>query len=129
MSSSTSTADRTALAAMIAPEDLRCGDYVAVLDEIVELPWWLWCDAADEVDGPHRVRCRASEGGVPLKVKSICLPFVLVKSADKQSRTLDVRQYQLVRLDRQYARMAWKHLRRNQDANSTGAQGGDARSV
>jgi hypothetical protein len=113
MSSSTSTADRTALAMLLAPEDLRCGDYVAVLDEIVELPWWLRCDSAEDVDGPHRVRCRGSEGGVPLKVKAICLPFVLVTSADKQSRTLDVRRYQLVRLDRHYARRVCKHLRRS----------------
>ena len=117
MSSNTSTADRTALASILAPEDLRCGDYVAVLDEIVEVPAWLWCDAPADGDSPHRVRWRASEGGVPLKVKAICLPFVLVKSAHKQARTLDVRQYQLVRLDRHYARTVWKQLRRNPQQN------------
>jgi hypothetical protein len=112
MSSNTSTADRTALASILAPEDLRCGDYVAVLDEIVEVPSWLWCDSSTDAESTKRFRCRAEDGGVPLKVKAICLPFVFVKSAQRQNRTIDVRQYQLVRLDRHYARTVWKQLRR-----------------
>jgi hypothetical protein len=113
MSASTTTADRTALAATLFPEDVRCGQYIAVLDEIVELPSWLWCESLTEVGALRQIRFRAEDGGVPLKVKAICLPFVFVKSAQRQQRTLDVRQYQLVRLDRHYARTVWKQLRRS----------------
>jgi hypothetical protein len=119
MSTNTSTTDRTALASILAPEDLRCGDYVAVLDEIVEVPSWLWCDSPVDTESPQRIRCRAEDGGVPLKVKAICLPFVFVKSAQRQKRTLDVRQYQLVRLDRHYARTVWKELRRQGGSHRT----------
>jgi hypothetical protein len=118
MSSNTTTADRTALAAMLAPEDVRCGDYIAVLDEIVELPSWLWCDLLTDTGALRQIRCRADGGGVPLKVKAICLPFVFVKSPRQQPWTLDVRQYRLVRLDRSYARTVWKELQKPNAAAS-----------
>lgn len=119
MSSHTTTADRTALAATLAPEDVRCGDYVAVLDEFFELPSWLWCESVTDADQPIRVRYRASEAGLPLRVKAICLPFVFVKSALRQRQTIDVRQVQLVRLDRHYARTVWKELRKSKSAASS----------
>ncbi len=35
--------ESSSIAALVAPEDLRCGDFVAVLSEIVEeLPTFLW---------------------------------------------------------------------------------------
>jgi hypothetical protein len=102
--------DHTALAASIAPEDVRCGSYVAVLNEIVELPPWLCCGPA-VADDPVRVRYRAMDAGVPLKVLAVCLPFVCAKSADGQLTTLDIRQVELVRLEEHYARTVWKAQR------------------
>ncbi len=96
----------------LAAEDLRCGDYVGILHETVEVPSFHWsCDGhvlpPDEV---VRIVYRPTEGGTPLKVKAICLPFVFVKNPNGQYQTLDVRRQQLVRLSLSYARLVWKTL-------------------
>ena len=105
--------NRTSLAATVAPEDLRCGDYVALLNEIFEFPAFLCSDSAFAEHGETiRIQLQASDAGKPLKVKAICLPFVFVKTASRKRQTIDVRQAQLVRLDRQYGRKVWKKMRR-----------------
>ena len=50
--------------------------------------------------------------GQPLKVLAVCLPFVLVKGPLSKPRAIDIRQVRLARLDNQYARTAWKVLKR-----------------
>jgi hypothetical protein len=100
------------LARSLAPEDLSCGDFVAILHEIVEWPSFFWsCDAQllppDEL---VRLTVRSSEGGTPLKVKAICLPFVFVKKPCGTHQTLDVRQHRLVRLTPEYAGVVWKSM-------------------
>lgn len=104
--------EESTMAATVAPEDLRRGDYVAVLSEIVEVPSFFWteslaCARAEVV----RVRRLPTEDRAPLKVKAICLPFVFVKQHAGQFQTLDVRLASLVRLDEQYAKTVWKSLR------------------
>ena len=100
------------LAKTLAPEEIRAGDYVAQLYQVVECPTWFWDDefgtAKDEL---VRIQYTPEDGGVPLKVKSICLPFVLVKDPRGQRFTLDVRRVKLARLDRQFAKTAWDMLR------------------
>jgi hypothetical protein len=100
------------VARVVAAEDLRCGDFVGILTSIVELPSFFW-GADCQVAPPHepvRLRCRPAEGGVPLKIKAICLPFVLVRTPDGRHQTLDIRQCELVRLDAKYAQAASKAL-------------------
>lgn len=102
----------TSLCRSLAGEDLRCGDFVAILHEIVEWPSFFWtCDPQllppDEL---VRLTCRSSDGGTPLKVKAISPPFVFVKKPCGQHLTLDVRQHRLARLSPEYARIAWKTL-------------------
>jgi len=109
------TADLLSTAACVAPEDLNRGDYIAVLTEIVEFPSFFWHDAVpSERDELVRVRCIPGESGMPLKVKAICLPFVLVKSSLGECETIDIRKVQLVRLDKQYAKAASRKLRKQQ---------------
>lgn len=109
----TSTHDAS-LARPLAAEDLRCGDFVSILHEVVEYPSFFWsCDPELWPPGePVRMRLRPSDGGTPLKVKAICLPFVFVKSPCGKHRTLDVRQQHLVRLSREYARRVWDAMRK-----------------
>jgi len=103
----------TTLAKALAPEDICVGDYVALLHEVDELPSFLWC--ADSTLAPReelvRIQLVPESGGVPLKVKSICLPYVLVKHPRGSRETLDVRRWKLARLDNHFARIAWKSLR------------------
>ena len=98
------------LARTVAPEDLCCGDVVGILSVIYEFPPF-FCEPDNlSIDRgePVRMRFRPRNGGIPLKVKAICLPFVLLKSPDGKVRSLDVRQVQLARLSPQYGKQAWK---------------------
>ena len=98
------------LAKPLAPEEICAGDYVTVLHEICELPSFLWCSdgALTRRDELVRMKLMPKRGGVPLKVKSVCLPFVLVKHPSGSKRPLDVRQCRLAKLDREYAEAAWR---------------------
>lgn len=106
----------TRVSSSVAPEDLRRGDFVAVLNEVVELPSYLWEDAfTNSAERLVRVQLWASGGGDVLKIKAICLPFIFVKSARGGPQTVDVRRVQLVRLSKRYAKTVWqarKSLRR-----------------
>jgi hypothetical protein len=105
----TGTKDLTT-AKVLAPEDVRAGDYVALLHVIHELPSFFWCGGMGTMrpDEPVRVPFVPNNGGVPLRVRSICLPFILVKAPTGKLRNLDVWRYRLARLDRAHARAAWK---------------------
>jgi hypothetical protein len=98
------------LARTLAPEDIRPGDFVTLLSVTYEVPSYFW--DADAVtlprDEPVRIRFVPEGGGVQLRVKGVCLPFVLVKAPRSERCTLDVRKCRLARLDRAYARDAWK---------------------
>src|SRR4051812_12943336 len=99
-------------AARVAPEDLRRGDFVAVLSEILEVPPFCWNDTLPSGQGELvRLRRLPTKDRVPLKVKAICLPFVFVKLPRGQFQTIDVRLASLVRLDKAYAKTVWKSLR------------------
>jgi hypothetical protein len=99
------------VATVVAPEDLRGGDFVAVLAEIVELPTFLWNETLCGQGEMVRIRRLPTEERVPLKVKAICLPFVFVKQPNGRFQTIDVRLASLVRLERNYAKRVWKTLR------------------
>lgn len=101
----------TSVAAIVAPEDLRRGDFVAALSVIVELPSFLWAETLSS-DRCELVRLRRlpTEGRVPMKVKAICLPFVFVKLPCGAFQTIDIRLTSLVRLDQCYAKTVWKTL-------------------
>lgn len=102
--------DTCTLAKSLAPEEVRRGQFVAILHVIDELPSFLWDADATLLpyDEPVRIRFVSPGGGVPLKVKSVCLPFVLVKAPTGDNYTLDLRRYRLARLNRSYAQATWK---------------------
>ena len=109
------------VARSLAAEDLRCGDFVGILHETLELPSFHWtCDGQllppDEL---VRITYQPVEGGTPLKVKAICLPFIFVKHPSGEHKTLDVRRQQLVRLNRSYARLVWKTFAKAQQSVPT----------
>jgi len=109
------------VARSLAAEDLRCGDFVGILHETIEVPSYHWsCDGQllppDEL---IRLVYRPAEGGTPLKVKAICLPFVFVKHPSGQHQILDIRRQQLVRLTKAYARLVWKTLTKANQAAVT----------
>jgi hypothetical protein len=106
----------------LAPEDIRPGDYVTPLHMLAEVPSYWWCDDDWSLprDRPVYIRFMTGCDGAPLRVKSVCLPFVLVKQPSGQSQTVDLRKCQLARLNHKYARRAWKAYKkaaRNRNAS------------
>ena len=97
------------VAKAVAPEDLRRGDFVAVLSETREFPAFLFCtEAWGAEDGMLRCELAPEEAGEPLRVKQLCLPFVMVRRPTGAYQTLDVRRCRLARLDGEFARASWK---------------------
>jgi hypothetical protein len=115
-----STAAPATLAKPLAPEDVRSGDFVTPLHLVAEVPTYFWYDDRWTLPRDQLVRIRYTPGsdGLPLKVKSICLPFVLVKQASGEQRTLDLRTCHLARLDRRFAKAAWKAYKKQQASSA-----------
>jgi hypothetical protein len=104
----------SALARALAPEEIRSGDFVAMLYVVSEWPSFFWCDDSTLHPRDEVVRiCSTPHGeSQPLKVRAVCLPFVLAKAPSGEQKTLDVRRCRLARLERRYARTAWKAAKR-----------------
>jgi len=102
------------LAKALAPEEIRRGDFVAPLYVISEWPSWFWDDddALHPREEPVRICSTPCGEAEPLKVRGVCLPFVLVKTPAGERRTLDVRKCRLARLDRNFAAAAWRAFRK-----------------
>ena len=104
----------TKVAARLAGEDIQPGDYITVLNEIVELPSYLWncSDTSLPADELVRLVYKPPESGQPFQVVATCLPFVYVETWEGESCIFDTRQHQLVRLDHDGSRKLWKRQRR-----------------
>lgn len=92
------------------------GDFVSLLHVFYDFPSFFWCcdDFSHKREETVRISYLPEAGGVPMKVKAVCLPFVLVKLPTGGKRTLDVRKVRLARLDREYAAAAWKMRKQDQ---------------
>ena len=114
MTTRVTTIGETHVGRSVGPEDLKPGDLVSLMTEILELPSFLWCHDSQLLtpDEPVRMPWRPEDAGTPLKVKAICLPFVFVKAPNGDGRILDVRRCQLVRLSSDYARTVWKAFKK-----------------
>lgn len=114
MTRSTELHPELKVAATLAGEDVACGQYVAVLNETVAVPSYMWDGCGSSLPPQELVRLKIipDHAGVPLKVVAVCLPFVYVKTPSRAVFTIDTRRVQLVRLDRRCARLVWKQLRR-----------------
>lgn len=97
----------------VGAEDLRVGDYVTFLHVSAQYASFCWCDQSSlSHHEPVRVTYLPVPAGVPMKVQSICLPFVLATGPNDKVETIDVRQCRLGVLDKQYAKSAWKALKK-----------------
>jgi hypothetical protein len=113
-SKGTRTNSGLSLAKALAPEEIRVGDFVSPLHVFYDFPSFFWCSdsAIQRREETVRICYLPESGGVPLKVKSLCLPFVLVKKADGTQQTLDIRKVRLARLDTKFAKAAWKKCKK-----------------
>jgi hypothetical protein len=113
MKTNTKLSPATTVAASVAGEDVHCGDYVALLSHIYELPTCLWSSGSDYLPADEIIRLKMipEDAGVPLKVFAVCLPFVYALTSCGEMKTLDLRRQSIVRLDRSSAKQVWKQLR------------------
>lgn len=114
MKDTVETTFETTVVTRVAAEDLQPGDYITVLNEIVELPSYLWscCTTSVAKDEPVRVRYLPATAGQPYKVLTVCLPFVYAEDAQDKLAIFDTRLLQLVRLDQKAGQKIWKKLRK-----------------
>ncbi|MEZ6063430.1 MAG: hypothetical protein R3C19_24040 [Planctomycetaceae bacterium] len=95
-------------------EDVRVGSYVTVLRSACELPSFFWgADVgAFPPELPIRYQHIPCNSGTPLKVKAVCVPFVLVRDPNGNHLTLDLRRSEVATLSDDYAKLTWQNLRR-----------------
>ena len=100
------------VAATVAGEDIRVGDFVTVLTETFELPSYLWdsFDSPQVPESPVRVKLAPCNAGTPSQVFAVCLPFVYTKSTADKTEVLDTRYKHLVKLDDNVAQQVWDTL-------------------
>ena len=96
------------MAASVAGEDIRRGDFLALLNVVSEWPTFYWDSPPTE--DVMRLKVIPADAGIPFKVRAVCLPFVYVKPPNGPIRTIDLRMAQVVRLDRAIARRVWRGL-------------------
>ena len=93
---------------LIAPEDIRAGMYLAVMHEVQERSFFFWEPPEDcGRKQPRHVLRLPSGSGRPLKVESVCLPFVIVRKPTTSGgsiHTLDVRRYRCAQLPEEFGR-------------------------
>lgn len=89
----------------IAPEDIVAGDFVAILRQRYEYVSYLWFRELCDPSEPVRITFLPTRNvGEPLKVLSVCLPFVAVSSKHAGKFAVDVRTCELGRLDEEFVR-------------------------
>lgn len=78
----------------LAPEDIRVGDSIIIMDRTHQLINW-----CNDVTGPT-VQSLALMPTKPklLRVVSVCIPFVAVQRLDRKGAVLDLRQVRVARV-------------------------------
>ncbi len=112
MKNTTEAASQTTVAARIAGEDIKPGDFVTVLNELYEWPSFMWSGSGISLPADELVTIRhmPNDAGELHKVIAVCLPFVYVKQTQGDVFPIDTRQQQLVRLDRAIAQLVWRQM-------------------
>ncbi len=101
----------TNIARPLAPEDIRRGVYVTLLHVMTEFLPFSLCDEPWRRPEIVRTLWLPHDGGVPMKVVEVCLPFVLVEKTDGTHTTLDVRRVRLAALSERFGRRAFKRIK------------------
>jgi hypothetical protein len=101
----------TTVAATVAGEDLRCGDFITLLNATFEIPFYMWDQVLLPPSEIVRLKMIPGDAGVPLKVFGICLPFIYAKDSKGEIKTLDLRREQVVRLNGDCAENVWRELK------------------
>ena len=106
------------IAQTVAPEDLRKGQFVAVLRRVIEC-FPFYCDEHRPVEERVRpVPVSFLPGGMPAvyRVEAVCVPFVLVERLGSgKARTLDLRRVQLASVDARFGALFEERFKPRKD--------------
>ena len=95
------------VARTVFPEDLAVGDSVVLSQVAFQYPSFCWCGADMTVrppEEPIQIAFQPSwDKHEPMKVKAVCLPFVLCKTVEKKHCVLDLRQVKVAKVDSSFA--------------------------
>lgn len=87
----------------LAPEDIVPGAFIALSAKVHEIfPIWLVGCVPGAPLEMIRVRCLACAEGLPRRVISVCLPFVMTEDSKGRVEVLDTRQDILVQVDEMF---------------------------
>src|SRR5262245_30727165 len=106
----------------VAPEELRAGDYIYVLGELLEVLTCLLDREAWKTPETVKLMVLPHSGKEVMKVVEVCLPVLLVKDKSGKCETIDARLFRFARLPDRFGRKVFKRLRKN--AESEKAAGG-----
>lgn len=105
---------KVTLSRVLAPEEIRCGQFVAVMHTMCEyLPLGPLFDLTTNVPeslATVRVLWLPQGDNTPMRVRAVCLPFVLVEYPSGDWQSLDMRRLRLAKLKKSYANEAWARL-------------------
>jgi hypothetical protein len=122
------TQERTdaGMARAVAAEDLRAGDYIYVLGELLEMVPLLI--DAERWQNPESVKLMVlpHSGLEPMKIVEVCLPVLLVKDKSGKCETLDARLFRFARLPDRFGRKVFKRLRKSAEKQSGSDTGSTA---
>ena len=100
-----STTSSLSVSKKIHPEDIRLGDDVMISEVMYQYPSYPWnsCSITLRPEDTVDVTFLSPPDTTPMVVKAVCLPFILCKTETSRHRVFDLRQIQLVRLDKTFA--------------------------
>jgi hypothetical protein len=113
----------------VAPEDIRRGDYIAILQQVCEYVPLFVEGGPEDGDLPRRILMLPKKGGLPLRVIEVCLPFLLVEQVDGTHATYDARGSRFARLTEEYARVAIRRIRADRRSGEARDSGADTESL
>lgn len=106
----------------IAPDDLRRGSYIAISVRVHEFIRGRF----DEYCRPltiERIAALPDEDDLlPMKVLSVCVPFVLVQKPDGSARAIDLRQNRVSLVDPAFGRAAFRACSKKEKESSEKSQ-------
>lgn len=108
---------RTTSRRVRSPEDIRVGDFIAVLAKRYQfLPDHMETGLVGSSVEPIEMTLIPCDAGQPMKVVSLSLPFVMTEGPDGTRNALDTRQHALAIVDEDYAMAAKTPKRKKQSS-------------
>jgi hypothetical protein len=95
---------------LIGPEDIRPGQYVTVAEETHEIMPVGSDRECKIVIEPQLVTMRCHWSGIPFKVVSVALPYVLARDFERDPVMLDLRRFRLAVLPAEFAQSYFKAM-------------------